>query len=148
MDVLMREIIIHIAEKGIVNYTVWQDFLHELKDNDGSYLVKVEPRKKRSLSQNSYYWGVVIPIVKDGLRDAGYDDVKTGEDVHLILKTLFLKKHIPNHKTGEFIEVPGNTSGLTTKEFNEFIESVGKWGAEYLGIALPAPGQQSFLKLQ
>ena len=141
----MHEIFIHIEQKGIVNYTAWNDFLKEIKEHDGHYLVKVEPRKKRTLSQNSYYWGVVIPIIKDGLREAGFDDVKTAKDVHEILKATFLKKQIPNHKTGEFLEVTGNTSGLSTKEFNAFIEEVGKWAAEYLNVYIPAPGQQSLI---
>lgn len=147
MDVLMYEIMIHIENKAIVNYTVWQDFLKELKDHEGDYLVKFEPRRKRTLNQNSYYWAVVVPIVKDALRDAGYDDVKTPDDVHMILKSTFLKKQIPNRKTGEFLEVTGSTAELTTKEFREFIDEVGKWCAEYLSVCLPAPGQQSYLNL-
>lgn len=142
------EMILHIENKVVVNYTAWEKFMHEVKAKDGSFIVKLEPRKKRSLSQNGFYWGIIIPIVKDALRDAGYDEVKSAEDVHTILKSLFIKKQIVNHKTGEVLEVAGSTAELSTKEFMAFMDDIGKWCAEYLSIALPAPGQQSFLNLQ
>lgn len=41
-------------------------------------------RKKRSLSQNNYYWGIVIPIVHKGFIDLGNECSK--EDVHDFLK--------------------------------------------------------------
>lgn len=147
MDVLMHEFMLHIENKIVVNYTAWEDFMKDVKSHDGSFLVKFEPRKKRSLNQNSFYWAVVIPIVKDALRDAGFDDVKSTEDVHTILKSTFLKKQIPNHKTGECLEVIRSTTELTTKEFKDFIDEVGKWCAEYLSVYLPAPGQQSIMQL-
>lgn len=109
---------------------------------DGAYLVKVQPSKVRSLSQNAYYWGVVCDMVKDGLKDVGYRSVKTAEDAHEVMKALFLKKDLVNEETGELLVYSASTTGLTTFEFSEYIDQVLQWAAEYLGIAIPLPNEQ------
>jgi hypothetical protein len=108
---------------------------------DGSYLVKIDNSKKRSNDQNSYYWGIVVPLVFKGLKDAGFDEVKTVEDAHLIMKSLFLKKFIPG-KDGEGMEIVRSTTDLKTIEFSEFLLSVWQWAAEYLGVQIPEPNEQ------
>ena len=46
---------------------------------DGKHLVTIKDVRKRSLPQNAYYWGVVVPMVLRGLRDAGFDEVENNE---------------------------------------------------------------------
>ena len=84
----------------------------------------------------------MIPIVFKGLRDAGFDDIRTTEDAKAVIKSLFLKRAIPNVNTGEAIEFIQDTHKLSTVEFMEFIEAVIKWAAEYLNIHIPYPGEQ------
>lgn len=140
------ELMLHIRDHIISNHAAWKKLLNEI--DEGSYFVKFEPRKKRTHNQNNFYWGCIVPIVKDGLRDVGFDDVKTPDDAHTVLKSLFLRKRIANHKTGEVIEMIGSTTELTTVEFNAFIEDIAKWSAEYLSCVIPEPGQQTYLNLQ
>ncbi|RPE05516.1 hypothetical protein EGT74_24335 [Chitinophaga lutea] len=109
--------------------------------NDGTYLVKVSPRKVRSLKQNAFYWGVVCDMVKDGLRYAGFAEVSTSEDAHDVMKGLFLKKNIINFQTGEALEGTKSTTELTTAEFSIYIEQIQQWAAEYLGISIPSPNE-------
>jgi len=125
----------------ITNRQVIDKYLTGLPD--GNFLVKIEQKKKRSLPQNAFYWGVVCDMVKDGLRDAGYSEVKTIEDAHEILKALFLKRKIVNQQTDEVIEIPGSTAKLTTVQFNEYIEEIQRWASEYLSITIPSPNEQA-----
>jgi hypothetical protein len=140
------EVVCHISNSEIVNKKAISKAFKEL--SDGRYVVKIEKKNKRSLNQNQYYWGVVCEMVKDGLRDAGYREVKTKDDAHEIMKALFLKQRIVNELTDEVIEVPGSTAKLTTIEFNNYIEEIIKWAGEYLSIAIPLPNQQSEMFFQ
>ena len=107
---------------------------------DGRYRVRVDRFKKRSNQQNRYFHGQVIPLVFEGLRDAGFDTVRTYEDAKTVIKSLFLKKSITNDvETFEFIR---DTHTLTTIEFMEFISDVQRWAVEYLSITIPDPNQQ------
>lgn len=98
-------------------------------------------KKERSIQQNSYYWAAVIPITKQGLIDAGYQNIGIAE-VHQLLKGMFLKKEIVNEATGDILTLAGSTAELSTVEFLEFIEKIATWLAEYLNVILPEPGQQ------
>jgi len=106
---------------------------------DGSYLVSVTPTKKRTNDQNAYYWGIVVPLVHEGLRDMGYDEIKTKEDAHLVLRSLFLKKKINE------LELVRSTTELKTAEFSAYLEEIGKWAAEYLNVTIPEPNTQTEL---
>lgn len=134
------DFVLHIEQGKITNRKKVKQVFEDLED--GTYMVKIDAFKKRSLQQNKYYWYCVVPIVKDGLFAAGYDDVKSNIDAHEVLKMLFLKKKIVNHNTGELIiEIAGSTSKLGTIQFNAFIDEVIKWGAEYLGVQIPLPNK-------
>lgn len=109
---------------------------------DGAYVVTIESRKKRSGNQNAYYFGVVVPMVTEGLKQAGFDAVRTREDAHLVMKSLFLKHHFTNPDTGEAIEWIGSTKSLKTVEFNLFLEQVWQWAASYLNLVIPSPNEQ------
>jgi RNA-binding protein YhbY len=135
----MSECIIYIEAGRITNQVDIRKKFAELKD--GIYQVKVSTRKKRSLSQNAYYWGVVCDMVKQGLYEAGYRSVRTSDDAHEVMKILFLKKRIVNEDTGEVIEIIGSTASLTTEEFIIYIEEIIQWAAEYLGIQIPLPNE-------
>lgn len=137
---MKTQVYIHISKNVIQNRQVLAKAFKELKD--GRYKVSIENANHRSNNQNSYVHGVIIPLVYEGLRDAGFEDIKTKEDAKLVIKTLFLKKKIYNPNNGDTIEVTRHTSELTTLEMNEFIEDVIRWGAEYLNIQIPYPNEQ------
>lgn len=128
------DFIVHKRQGNFHNTERMQAFNESLPD--GSYLVSITPTKKRTTDQNAYYWGIVVPMVHEGLRDMGYDEVKTKEDAHLVLRSLFLKKHI-----GE-LELVRSTTELKTTEFSTYLEEIGKWAAEYLNVVIPAPNTQ------
>jgi hypothetical protein len=83
-------------------------------------------RESRTLSQNGYYWAVVVPMFAEC---CGYDD----EEMHNALKMRFLMKH-----DGPMPTVRSTTS-LDTKEFTDYIESCRRLAAE-MGCVIPDPG--------
>lgn len=101
--------------------------------------------KPRSLPQNRYYFGVLIPQVIDALVENGIDryDLNT-EVVHDMLKLKFLKKDLISEH-GEVIEIVQNTSKLTTEEFSLYIDQIVRWCAETLSYVVYLPNEQSML---
>jgi hypothetical protein len=136
----MIEVTIHKANRTIVNMKEFMTAFHQVKD--GKCVVTFKDVRKRSLPQNSYYWKVVVPAVRSGLYDAGYDEVRTNEDAHVVLKQIHLTRKMENKKNGDVIPIAGSSRKLSVPEFNIYIETICKWAAEYLGIVIPSPNQQ------
>ena len=98
-------------------------------------------KKRRSNPQNSFYHGVVIPIMQQCLKDAGY--LMTNESVHDMLKLRFLKESIlVNEESGEYIERIKSTTELTTTQFSEYILDIQKFAVEYFNVVIPDPNQE------
>jgi hypothetical protein len=85
-------------------------------------------RNARSISQNAYYWAVVIPLLAE---HCGYED----EEMHAALKWRFLQKH-----DGGPLPTVKSTASLSTAEFTDYIERVRMLAAE-MGCSIPGPGQ-------
>ena len=117
----------------------FKEVFNQLKD--GKHLVIVKDMRKRSIPQNSYYWSVVVPNVRKGLYDAGYDEVKTNNDAHEVIKHIHLRKRIVSKYTGDVIDIAGSSAELSTPSFNDFIESICQWSAEFLGVVIPSPNE-------
>lgn len=91
-------------------------------------------KRNRTTEQNSYYWGVVIPILADYF---GYDDSET---LHNELKLMFNpveSKIRPGEKVG------GSTTKMSTIEFmagdDSYIERICRWAAQEYEIYIPPP---------
>jgi len=136
----MVEVIINISNKKVVNMKEFREAFNQLKD--GKHLVTVKDIRKRSIPQNSYYWGVMVPMIRKGLYESGFDEVRTNDDAHEIIKHVHLKKQMVSKQTGDVIDVAGSSSVLSIPEFNEFIERVCRWASEYLSIYIPSPYEQ------
>lgn len=131
------ELFIDVQHGNIILADTLTEKLKNLPDS--RYKITIKKHNKRSLSQNAYYHGVIVPIVKDGLREAGFDGIKTDEDAHEAIKYLFLQKTIKNSLNGESIELLGSTKELSTTEFIQFVADIQKWAAEYLNTIIPDP---------
>lgn len=108
----------------------------------------VKKKKTRSNNQNRYYWGVIIPIVKQGLIDAGYprEKISNSEVVHDILKDMFCKKEeLVNYDTGEILVLPPSTTSNSTTQMMDYFDDIKRWCAENLGIYIPDPNEQTSL---
>ena len=105
-----------------------------------------KPKKSRSNNQNRFYWGVVLPLVQNGLLEAT-GELRSCDNIHYkILLPLFAPlNEIINKDTGESLNERLTSSEMTTTQFCEYIMEVQKWGAEFLGIDIPSPNEENLL---
>lgn len=111
--------------------------------------VEVKPLKKRSLKQNRYYWGVVVPMIQHRLSDLGYTRADLIKDQH---PTLLLRDDVhdflkANFNQTEIVDLDGSVIGKTTRptrdlssiEFTEYIEVIKRWAAQDLELEIKDP---------
>lgn len=105
-----------------------------------------KPKKSRSNRQNAFYWGVVLPLVQNGLLEAT-GELRSCDNIHYkILLPLFAPlNEIVNKDTGETFNERLTSSEMTTTQFCEYIMEVQKWGSEFLGIDIPSPNEENLL---
>ena len=111
-----------------------------VKSLKGPHKVSIKKcRPVRSLSQNAWYWGCVLPAVAAGLEECWGERMET-EEVHEWLKGRFNAKTIVDRNTGEVKgKRPCSTASLDTKEFGEFLEKVIRFAGEELKVEVPTP---------
>jgi hypothetical protein len=111
-------------------------------------VIKIEKaKKKRSTQQNRFYYGVIIPIVQNCLKDAGH--IMTNESTHDLIKLKFLKEALfVNQETGEVIERIKSTTELSTSQFMDLLAEINNFTFEYFGVTLPSPNEDLTLNLE
>ena len=111
-------------------------------------IIKIEKaKKKRSTQQNRFYYGVIIPIVQNCLKEAGH--VMTNENTHDLIKLKFLKETLfVNEDTGEVIERIKSTTELSTSQFMNLLAEINNFTFEYFGVSLPSPNDDLTLNLE
>ena len=136
------------VEDGRLKVIRKQELIEALKNFEGKQVeVTIQrKRKRRSLMQNSYYWGVVVPVVQVGLMGIGYRVDK--EQVHDYLKSQFAKSEVANEETGEIMVIQGSTSRMTTSKMMDYFSEITQWAAEYLGVQIPEPNEQIEINLK
>jgi len=91
-----------------------------------------QKRAQRSIRQNAYWWGVVVPLLSEHL---GYDK----DEMHEALKYKFLRLDAEPDANG-LVRMRG-TSTLNTKEFTDLIEEVVTWAGAEFGVVIPLPNE-------
>jgi hypothetical protein len=87
---------------------------------------------QRSLDQNAYFHGVIIPII----------DEETGNYNQAYTKQEMAKKFATTTVvlgTGEEGELTQGTHEMNTKEMTEYIDKIRLWASEFLGCYIPLP---------
>jgi hypothetical protein len=115
----------------LINPTEYQTYLNTLS---GEIELTVKKRtKKRTLSQNAYYWGVVVKMIAE---ETGHDS----DEIHELMKQMFLKDLIKIK--GEIYETVKSTTELETKGFSlDYIERIKYWAMEKLNLNIPSPDE-------
>ena len=123
-----------------------KEFAKRISIFNGKDIILSVTRKKktRSNNQNRYYWGCVIPIIKDAI-DNSIGESSTNEDIHHILKCKFNSKKIVNESTGEVLEVPMDTKDLITTDFEVYMNECRRFASEFFDIYIPEPNEQTNL---
>lgn len=88
-------------------------------------------KRIRSISENKYYWGVVIPIYQEFL---GFID-KTS--VH---ESLLAEYAVANREPGKPLRI-ARSSAMTTIEFEAYMSWLRTWGLQQWGIYIPEPNE-------
>jgi hypothetical protein len=108
------------------------------------YITITRKSKVRSISQNSYYWGVVIPILAKELGEFDEDMDLTlrnhfqelfNTKIHDALKIKFLTDRLGK------LPIIRSTTDLSTVEFEEFLSKVRVWASKELNIYIPEPNE-------
>jgi len=112
-----------------------QTLFFHLKRCTGKKVIKIASyRKKRSIDQNSYYWGVVLKYLSF---EAGY----TADEMHQLLKEKFLSYEKVNQKTGEIDTFTGETKSLNTLDFESYLEKVRAFAFDFYDCLIPLPNE-------
>lgn len=131
-------VIIHIGDTDNRKSLAARELFPDLPN--GKYKIEISSAKQRSLPQNRYYFGLVLPMVRDGIKRLG--TVLTIEETHDFLKKEFNYSEIVNTATGECKTIPLSTTKLTTTGFMEYLAKIQQFAAEFLNVVIPDPNQQ------
>ena len=111
------------------------------REKDLAVTIEVKVKKyRRSNEFNNYYWGVVVAMIVERLRELGHDIDR--DLAHEFLKGRFLYSELTDPSTGEVMRIPKKTSELATGEFMEYLEHVKQFAAETLDLYIPDPNEQ------
>lgn len=118
------------VKQGRIKYDSPAKYLVLLSSLEGKRIELTirKERNSRTLSQNAYYWGVVIEILAENY---GYEP----EEMHEALKFKFLK----THDDSELVTVRSTTK-LSTVEFGDYLDRIMRWAAQE-GIYIPSAGE-------
>lgn len=115
---------------GRIPGSVLQRLVEAVAKAGGKALVLTlkEQKKRRSLNQNAYYWGVMVRDITKAFREAGND--MDEQEIHEYLKKEVGKlSRIAVLPDGEVVTIPGSTKRLTTSEFCDYVAKVTAWAA-------------------
>lgn len=96
-------------------------------------------RKKRSLNQNDYYKGILLPMVVKFFHDSACPLSET--QVDYVIKhgvDSMCDMSMPN---GEIVKVPRSTTTMNTAEFALFVEKIIAWASMRYDLMLPFPNE-------
>lgn len=105
-------------------------------------------KRRRSLAQNAYYWGLVLNILTAQFRIWDKETEITPDILHDWCKDKFLPivqdaDEITLTHPGGTEKVKPSTTRLTTTQFMDYIALIQKWAAEF-GLYIPDPNEWEF----
>lgn len=101
--------------------------------------LSIEKAKKvRTNAENRYYRGVIVPLIKAGLKDATGESYNA-DQVHDLLKTRYLTHWEILGDTR--IQRIKSTTELSTVEMETYLEQCRGFALEYLGVTIPLPNE-------
>jgi hypothetical protein len=132
-----------VDDAGIFTLDRRRDFVAWVKQFAGREvtLTLTERKRKRSLEQNAWLWGVALPAIAE---HCGYDHHEH-ERLHYDLLavrfgTVAVAPLIPGAPPRI---VPAQTSSpMNTREFSDYMEWLVRYAAETFGIVIPLPDER------
>lgn len=93
--------------------------------------------KNRSLAQNAYYWGVVLPSISEHI-EAQTGEVWSCDELHEWYRDKFLPPRVVTI-CGEPKILRPSTASLKVKPFAEYLDRIIRYCSINLGHVVPAP---------
>jgi len=103
-------------------------------------------KKKRSNPQNAYYWGVLIGLTIEGIKNE-WGEIWGIEKTHEFLKGKFLFFERVNEITGEIVKTPKSTTENTTTEQENYHTEIRMFLKEWFNVDAPLPNEEIKLEL-
>jgi hypothetical protein len=119
--------------------SVLQKYLEEVMNGDPEVQVELNIVKidgKKSLQQLRYFYGVMLPVIKQALEDLQGESL-TKEEVIMFLKSKYFYEEVA--MGGEFVKLPMSFSKATKEDVSKFIHNVLQFANEVLGAHIPEP---------
>ena len=116
--------------------------VNAVKHFEGKEVVLVIKLKKkfRSLKQNSYYFGVIIPLAVKAISDE-WGEVWSKNKTHEFFKNRFLFDERVNEETAEIIQIPKSTTDNSKKEQEEYHLKCVEFLREWFNVEVPLPNE-------
>jgi len=126
-----------VNSKGVLVFEEparWHGALSRLRGKSVHVVVSAES-SRRSPSQNSWYWAVIVPYVATFLSEA------TGlpldkDDAHDLLKRVFLG--VEKTPLGEIAK---SSAALSVEEFSSYCTQIQAYAASEWGLVIPGPNE-------
>ena len=106
-----------------------------------------KPKRKRSNSQNAYYWGLLVPLMQKGAYDM-WGEVWSINKAHKHLSNKFVFHESVNQKTGEITQTYKSTTENTTVEWEIYMTQIRIYLLEDFDINAPEPNEITTLKFE
>lgn len=114
-------------------------------DNAGKDVVlDVRVGSLRSNQANRFLWGVLYANIIERMKQDGTRI--TAEQLHGYFLIEFLGVVVPD-ANGEAVTLPGKSSNLNSKEFDDFLKAIEQWAFDKMQMTFPERGEQVELEL-
>ena len=101
---------------------------------------------KRSSRQNAYYWGVIIPIIQNCIKEE-WGEVAGSEETNNFLKTNCNFVEVVNEDTGQVLRrVKSSKTENTTIDQEKFHENCRTLALDFFNTEIPLPKTNLTLK--
>lgn len=95
----------------------------------------------RSLKQNKYYWGYLVPAFMRGLLDAGHEPEYIGnkDRTHEFIKWAIMPPRLIRNSDGYYSEARRTTTTMSKRQFLDYIDHIQRTASTFLNIHLRDP---------
>lgn len=100
-----------------------------------------KPKKQRSNNQNAYYFGVILSILQNCIKES-WGEVWSKEKAHDFCKLQFNFIERVNESTGEVVKVPKSTTENTTTAQEEYHAEIRNFIKEWFNVDVPLPNEE------
>lgn len=122
------------------NQNLVNDAIRSFEGKTITITLKVQ-RKERSISQNNYYWGVIVTIWRK-LIQTEWGEFFSIDETHEFLKYNCNYIEKVDENTGEIIRLSKSTKDNSTTEQEEFHSRARTLAYEYFQCEIPLPKEQ------